>query len=523
MDGFKRSKLAERCEECFINNTYERLYNIIDSRSFEEWDSDLRELPFNVERDYLEKLEKARKETNAYDAILCGKGKINGQVLAIGIMDTKFMKASMGFIVGEKICRLFERAIKLRLPVLLICCSGGARMQEGIFSLMQMEKTAAIVKKHSRAGLLYISLLTNPTSGGVLASFSTLADIILAEPDSFIGFTGPRVMEQIIGKKMPDSFQKAEFQMNHGQIDYIVDIKNEKKVISKILRLHGAKRKMTIHRNKAGNVHGNIDIQMPETKLNKVKIARSQKRPTSEDYIQYLFPDFLESHGDRLYGDDPAIICGIASLDGIPITVVGIQKGKKSMQDAVYRNFGMPMPEGYRKSLRLMKQAEKFRRPIICLIDTSGAYCGEEAEKHGQSSAIARNLYDMSDISVPILSVIVGEGESGGALALGVANEVWMLENSIYSIISPEGYASIVWKNAEMVNKAINKLKFSAKELYDLKIVDKIIREDTPIEIESMTNVCECLYEEFVRFIYTYQRKSHRNIKLERYKKFRNF
>lgn len=208
----------------------------------------------------------------------------------------------------------------------------------------------------------------------------------------------------------------------------------------------------------------------------KLQLARTMERPTALDYIEAIFDDFIEIHGDRLYGDDKAIIGGIASLNGRAVTVIGQQKGRNTKENII-RNFGMPHPEGYRKALRMMKQAEKFNRPIICFVDTPGAYCGIGAEERGQGEAIARNLMEMSTLKTPIISIIIGEGGSGGALALGVADKVCMLENAIYSILSPEGFASILWKDSSRAKEAASVMKITAQDLYDFGIIDKMVEE----------------------------------------------
>ena len=218
----------------------------------------------------------------------------------------------------------------------------------------------------------------------------------------------------------------------------------------------------------------------------RVKIARGTERPTSIDYISHIFDRFLELHGDRYCRDDGAIVGGIASIDGIAVTVIGQQKGRNIKQN-IKRNFGMPYPEGYRKALRLMKQAEKFHRPVICFVDTPGAFCGIEAEMRGQGEAIAKNLYEMSGLKTPILSIVIGEGGSGGALALAVADEVWMLENATYSILSPEGFASILWKDSKRANEAADIMKITADDLLELKIVDQVIPELRKDDIECDT------------------------------------
>ena len=223
-------------------------------------------------------------------------------------------------------------------------------------------------------------------------------------------------------------------------------------------------------------------IQLEETLYSKmepwdrVQVARHPERPTTLDYINKIFTDFIELHGDRVYGDDAAIVGGIAAFNGQPVTIIGHQRGK-STKENIRRNFGMPHPEGYRKALRLMKQAEKFNRPIICFIDTKGAYPGKAAEERGQSEAIARNLFEMAGLRVPIISVVIGEGGSGGALAFGVANKILMLENSTYSVISPEGAASILWKDATLAKQAAEAMKITALDLKEMGIIDDIIPE----------------------------------------------
>jgi acetyl-CoA carboxylase carboxyl transferase subunit alpha len=213
------------------------------------------------------------------------------------------------------------------------------------------------------------------------------------------------------------------------------------------------------------------------TPYDRVKAARDADRPTGTDYIKNIFKNFIEMHGDRRFSDDRAVVGGIARLDGSPVTVIAIEKGH-SAKERNYRNFGAPHPEGYRKALRLMKQAEKFGRPVVCFVDTSGAYCGIEAEERGQGQAIAENLMEMSTLCVPIITILIGEGGSGGALALAVADRVWMLQNSVYSVISPEGCASILWKDAAKAPEAAANLKLTAQDAKTFGVIEKIIPED---------------------------------------------
>lgn len=234
---------------------------------------------------------------------------------------------------------------------------------------------------------------------------------------------------------------------------------------------------------------------MGEAAYERVKLARESKRPTGLDYIKNLFQGFLEFHGDRRYADDHAIVGGIAKLGSCPVTVIAIEKGHTA-KERTYRNFGMPHPEGYRKALRLMKQAEKFGRPIICFVDTSGAYCGVGAEERGQGQAIAENLLEMSTLCVPIISILIGEGGSGGALALAVADRVWMLQNAVYSVISPEGCASILWKDAAKAEVAAASLKLTAEDAKSLGIIERILSEDDLGKKEFYDRIRALLTEE---------------------------
>ena len=218
-------------------------------------------------------------------------------------------------------------------------------------------------------------------------------------------------------------------------------------------------------------------VGMSNSAYERVKLARDSKRPTGLDYIKCIFNRFIELHGDRRYADDPAVVGGIARLNDTPVTVIAIEKGHTA-KERTYRNFGMPQPEGYRKALRLMKQAEKFGRPVICFVDTAGAYCGVGAEERGQGQAIAENLLEMSTLCVPIISILIGEGGSGGALALAVADRVWMMQNAVYSVISPEGCASILWKDSGKAEAAAASLKLTAEDAKSLGVVERILSED---------------------------------------------
>ena len=257
------------------------------------------------------------------------------------------------------------------------------------------------------------------------------------------------------------------------------------------------------------------------TAWEKVEIARNPKRKTSLEYIEKIFDEFIELHGDRNFKDDKAIICGLAKIDNTPFTIIAEQKGRTTKEN-IERNFGMPNPESYRKAIRFMKQAEKFKRPVITFIDTKGAYPGIEAEERGQGEAIAKSMFEMARLKVPVISIVIGEGSSGGALAIGVANKVFMLENAIYSILSPEGYSSILWKDPSRYKEAAEKMKLTAKDLYELNIIDKIIPEKNEISEENFSKTSEILKKEIIKEIKKTNKMASEQIVEERYKKFRN-
>ena len=355
-----------------------------------------------------------------------------------------------------------------------------------------------------------------------------LGDIILAEPKALIGFAGPRVIEQTIHKKLPKGFQRSEFLLKHGFIDKIVERKDMKTVLEKILTMHRLTAEGVAENTGNNAVFNDGDIIVAseqevgqtvkivknsrkqklsatqkkraseKTAWERVLTSREKDRPVGEDYISGLFEEFIEFHGDRNFGDDAAICGGIAYFQGQPVTVIAQMQGKSTSEN-IERNFGMPEPEGYRKALRLMKQAER-----------------------GQGEAIARNLYEMSSLETPILSVLIGEGGSGGALAMAVADEVWILENAVYSILSPEGYAAILWKDGSQAARAAKAMKLTSYDLYKAGFVEKIISEPESYTLDSMMNVFDNLEENISAFLENSKEMTEKERVEARYQRFRS-
>ena len=522
--------VCPKCEGYFRIGTRTRIRMVADTGTFQEWFTDLEtENPLEYPG-YEEKIADLQEKTKLHEAVTVGKCMVNGLETVLGVCDARFLMGSMGYVVGEKITRAFERATEEKLPVVLFTSSGGARMQEGIVSLMQMAKTSAAIRKHSEAGLFYLPVLTDPTTGGVTASFAMLGDVILAEPGALIGFAGPRVIAQTIGQKLPEGFQRAEFLVEKGIIDGVVERQELKETVWKLLNIHQDALQY-IHYGDTQNVENLPEIRNSRGKAagcdkkeltawERVEISRSKERPTTLSYVQQVFDDFLELHGDRSFRDDGAVIGGIAMFGGQPVTVIGQQKGK-NVKEKIYRNFGMASPEGYRKALRLMKQAEKFGRPVVTFVDTPGAACGIEAEERGQGEAIARNLLEMSGIQTPMVSILIGEGGSGGALGLAVTDEVWMMENATYSILSPEGFASILWKDGKRAKEASEVMKITAKDLKKLQIIEKVIREPEPANEENLPEIAEEIREDLDGFLRKSCQKTREQIVEERYERFR--
>ena len=444
---------------------------------------------------------------------------------------------------------------------------------------MQMAKVSCALSRLAERGLPYISVITDPTTGGVTASFAMQGDIILAEPHALIGFAGQRVIRDTIKQELPKGFQTAEFALSHGLIDAVVSRSDLRATLAQLLALHyathvqgepvaGEERMIVTYDSVKSNLeHGtdtynkvtygllpvdegllrddgeddSLSLSLAETVFGwfggktkqlereadrrravadahagnisdekaaafaptagtpaaepaadadaqaaagaqtssaweSVQLARNVHRPTSRYYIDRIVDGFIELHGDRGFGDDAAIVAGVGWIGNQAVTVIAEEKGC-DLKDRIKRNFGCPQPEGYRKSLRLMREAEKFGRPIVCFVDTQGAFCGMEAEERGQGNAIADNLLAMAGMKVPIVSVLLGEGGSGGALALAVANRVAMQEHAVYSVLSPEGFASILWKDRTRAPEAAAVMKMSAAEAHGMGIVDDVLSE----------------------------------------------
>jgi acetyl-CoA carboxylase carboxyl transferase beta subunit/acetyl-CoA carboxylase carboxyl transferase alpha subunit len=463
------------CNHYLPMPSYIRIASLADEGTFRELDRKLVSvdpLGFADLKSYRVRLRDARRETGVREAVTTGICRIGGQQTVLVVFDFAFLGGTMGSVVGEKIAHAFEEATRRRIPLVSVAASGGARVQEGMFSLMQMAKVAAAASLHDREGLAFISVLTDPTFGGVSASFASLGDVLIAEPGAQIGFVGPRVIEQTTGIAPPKDSHRAETLLQAGLIDLVISRRDLSPTIAYLIN--------HLKRNKSAGADGEglppAPKRKPLTAWKKVGLARHTGRPTARYLIIQMAARFLELHGDRWSGDDPAIVGGIAEMGGQTVVMIGQDRGG-TPQEKEATHDGKAFSEGYRKSLRLMRLASKFHVPVVTLVDCPNAQSSYEAEHHGIAHALARNMATMANLPTPIVSVIIGEGGSGGALALGVADRVLMLENAIYSVISPEGAAAILYRDAGRAEVVSEELKLTAQDLHHLGIIDAVVPE----------------------------------------------
>ncbi|MFI0793384.1 acetyl-CoA carboxylase carboxyltransferase subunit alpha [Micromonospora rubida] len=558
------------CPECGSHvrlGAPERLRQLVDPSSFAalpDRPDDVDPIGFVDVLPYPHRLVAARAGTGLPEAVVCGTATIGGHPVALAVMDFRFLGGSLGCVVGELITRTAERALNDAVPLVLVTASGGARMQEGALSLMQMATVSQAVAALREAGLLTVSVLTDPTYGGVAASFATNTDVVLAESGARMGFAGPRVIRQVTGRDLPEGFQTAEFLLRHGQVDMVVQ---RRSLRARLLVLLAAARSARADRRAADRrlvcrpeavqlmprqpaavpaghsrvglaaVSGPATSDGPDGRAGgdgppgrlsvapdgrpaasrsagvradgvradgvradgvrndgvrndgvrsgardpweTVRTARHPGRPTTLDYLDTAFDGFVELHGDRLGADCPAVVGGLARLGDRYVMVIGHQKGHNTAE-LVARNFGMASPAGHRKALRLMRLAARLGLPVVTLVDTPGADPGVRAEEQGQAAAIAENILTLSSLPVPVVAVVTGEGGSGGALALAVADRVLMLQHAVYSVISPEGCAAILWPDSFAAPLAARALRLTAPDLCALGIADDVVAEPEP-------------------------------------------
>jgi len=530
----KNLRVCTTCGHHFRLSASARIDHLLDPGSWSERDPGLQSvdaLGFVDQKPYPDRLSAAQVATGMRDAAVWGTGAIGGTQLAVCVMDFGFMGGSMGAVVGEKVTRAAEHALEARVPLLIVSASGGARMQEGTLALMQLAKTLGALERLRAAGVPFVSILSDPTTGGVFASFAAVGDVNIAEPDALIGFAGARVTAGTITAELPEGFQRAEFLFSHGFIDRVVARPDLRGELTRLLRLLPARgvtalpvdadddvpafRPLSFLSSIADRVgelatgdgagsvvpmpaDAGIPAPVPNTAAMatpdgaptdgatsaasteevwaRVQLARNLRRPRTLEFIAAMADDFIELHGDRLFGDDEAMVAGLARIAGRRVVVIGQQKGDDTDEN-IRRNFGMPHPEGYRKAMRVMELAERAGLPVVTFVDVPGAHPGPESEERGIAEAIARSIGLMTRLRTPVVAVITGEGGSGGALAIAVGDVVIALENAVYSVISPEGCASILWRTSDEAATAAAAMRMSAADQHALGVIDIVVGE----------------------------------------------
>lgn len=512
-DIYKTLGVCPNCGFHYTLTAWERIALLADADTFRERNKHLRAadpISFTGRRTYRDTLARVRKQTGLTEAVITGACRIEGIDTAILALDFGFLGGSMGIAVGEKVALIFEHARKRRLPLVAVVTSGGARMQEGILSLMQMAKCVTAARQFHEVGLPFIVLMASPTTGQVYASFANLADIALAEPNALIGFASLRTARQASAQQASPEpgtdAHTAETHLAHGTLDRIVPRSQQKQTIASLLKLLGSRSRLALRGDSERPVyHG------PHTGIQgqTLEIARHQERPTAIDYLNAVFTGHEEVHGDRSTGNDESIITTFCYLASEPVAVIATDRSR------------MVRPQGIRKAQRFMRLAAKFHLPLITLIDTPGIDPSLQAEEEGVGTAIAHTLSLLLALPTPVVSAIVGEGGSEAALCLGLADRVLMQERAIYSPISPESAAAILYRDPSRAEDVVTALRVTAKDCAQLKIIDEVVQEPADGAHTNPAEAIHLLQDALIRNLIAVQSTSVKKLVRERQDKFR--
>ena len=513
------------CPECQLHlrlPARDRIAVLVDDDSFRERDAALASgdpLAFSDVRTYRSRLLHQFQQHDHRDALVTGTATLGGIPVVVAVLDFSFMGGSMGLVVGEKLAAAAELALEERRPLVTVVASGGARMQEGMFALWQMGRTAAAIKRLRAGGVPYISVLSDPTTGGVYASFASLGDVILAEPEALIGFAGPRVAEAMLGEPLPEGSHRAEYLLRHGHIDAVVPRTSLRQTLISILGTwQGASTLDEEDARPASRWQAYPALALPDA-WTLTQEVRQADRPSTHAYIRRIVPGFVSLAGDRVSGDDPAVIGGLGRIADMPVMVVGLDRGHDRLpDDAPLR----PRPAGFRKAYRLMTLAARWRLPLVLFVDTPGAWPGIESEHEGLAGAIAQNLALLSDLPTPIVSVVVGEGGSGGALALTVADRILMQERATFSVIAPEGAAAILYRDTDRAEELAGSLRITARDLEGFGMIDGIVAEPEGGAAADPDLAAQLVERAIVAQIDELRRYDARNLVKHRYERIRH-
>ncbi|MBI4337046.1 MAG: acetyl-CoA carboxylase carboxyl transferase subunit beta [Chloroflexi bacterium] len=513
---YQEIRVCPSCRFHYTITARERVALLADAGTFKEKYrrvTSLDPLSFHSKVPYRKRLFRDQKRTGLMDAAVVGRCTIGGVKAVLVLLDFSFMGGTMGCVVGEKVAMAFEYAARKRYPVVAWVSSGGARIQEGMLSLMQMAKTVAAADRFHQRGLPFFCVLASPTTGQVFASFVNLADVLMAEPGALVGFTSMRTLQRSVKDPLDQNSHTAEAHLTRGTLDLIVDREQLKATAVQLLRLLWTE--------------GDHKVKSPkarEVKLHKldawqaVQRAREPGRPTATDYIQRICSDFIELHGDRTASDDPRIVWGVGNLAGRPSVIIGQRRSRDSVA-AAEEQMGVP---AFRKVQRALRLASTFHLPVITLVDTPGPSQGLAAEEEGLGAAIAATLTQMVEVPVPTIAAIIGEGGGEAALALSVADHILMQEGAIYSPISPEGAASIMFRDATRTEEAARSLRLTATDCQEMEIIDTVVPEPAGGAHADPQMAARLLGQALVRSLAQVQKLSPDKLLKERYNKFRH-
>ena len=512
-------RVCHLCRFHYSMTARERIASLADSGTFRETNRSiisLDPLSFSSRVSYRDRLFRDQRRTGLTEAVVTGACTVGGSPVMLVVLDFGFMGGTMGCVVGEKVALALEYSAKKGLPTVAVVTSGGARIQEGVLSLMQMAKTTVAATQTTAKGLPFISVLANPATGQAYASFANLADIVLAEPGAIIGYSPLRVFREGRDRGVGTESHTAETHLQHGLLDAVVDRTQLRDLLAVLVDLLGSRYRLTsVRRAQRPEIR-----QEPVIAWSSVQIARHESRPSSIDFIAGIFSNFVELHGDRSYGDDPAVVCGLGQLGGQTVMVIGEERGPRNPEGGPHE--GRIAPEGFRKAQRALGLASKFGVPVITLIDTPGPNAGVEAEHRGLGNAIAATMARMAALDVPSISVVVGEAGAAGALALGVADRVLMLENATYSAVTPEDAAELIYQDDARAAEAAESLRLTARDCRELGIVDLVVPEPPGGAHTNPEEAARQLQRVLLEQLTELQSKSGRRLVRDRYKKFRN-
>ncbi len=474
LEGSRSYQQLRVCHSCgfhFHLSARERLATLLDAGSFHEDDrgvTALDPLSFQSKQSYRSRVISAQRRTGLAEAALTGTGAILGREVVVAVLDFSFLGGSIGVAAGERLARAFEKAADRRAPLISICSTSGTRMQEGLLALMQLPRVVAAARRHHRAGLAHIAVLTDPTTGSAYTGFVNLADFVVAEPNALLGYAAMRVLQEHAGAEMPGDAHTSEWHLKHGLVDAVVARPQLRDFVAGVLDLLLNDYHLSASKPQRATTASHSD----RVAWQQVQLSRHRLRPTAVDLIGHMTTSFIEIRGDRTGADDPAIVAGIGSLGGEPVVVIGQVRPHDGDKKS-----GLIQAAGFRKARRAMILGGKFGLPIVTLIDTAGADPSLEGEMEGLGQAVAECMAAMLEAPSPTIAVIIGEGNSEGAVAMAVADRVLMLDNAVYEVIRPEDAAAILFQEAERAGEAAERLRITSHDCMRLGIVDATVSE----------------------------------------------